>query len=135
MKPLGKYFLPLAILALSACDSPQAPETEQAVKTGAAQVSLEEVRTITKEAYMYANPVVDNYRVMHAYFVNTESPEFKAPWNQIKNVARVFTSDDRMIQAANSDTPYSFVAMDLRAEPDVALRIRIGLGLGERRTA
>lgn len=24
---------------------------------------------------------LDNYRVLHTYFVNTKSPEYKAPWN------------------------------------------------------
>lgn len=80
-------------------------------------LTVDEVRAITKEAYLYANPIADNYRIMHAYFVDQENPEYKAPWNQIKNIARVFTSDDKMIQAANSDTPYSFIALDLRSEP------------------
>jgi hypothetical protein len=110
------FLVVLAIMTLVACGKSEAPVTNQPEQT-AAQDSLDEVRAIAKEAYMYANPMVDNYRVMYAYFVDTENPEFKAPWNEIKNIARVYTSDDRMIQAANSDTPYSFVALDLRAEP------------------
>lgn len=31
-----------------------------------------------KDAYIYAFPVVDNYRVQHAYFVDRDNPEFKA---------------------------------------------------------
>lgn len=77
----------------------------------------EEAREIAKEAYIYGNPMVDNYRIQYAYFVDKQSPEYKAPWNQIYNMARVFTSDDKAIQTANSDTPYSFIGMDLRTEP------------------
>jgi hypothetical protein len=42
---------------------------------------------------------------------------YKAPWNQIANIARVFTPADTSVQTANSDTPYSWVGTDLRAEP------------------
>jgi hypothetical protein len=35
----------------------------------------------------------------------------------ISNTARVYTADDKTIQTPNSDTPYSFVGADLRAEP------------------
>jgi hypothetical protein len=82
-------------------------------------VSPAEARTIAKEAYIYGFPMVDNYRIQHAYFVDRENPEFKAPWNQIRNIPRVYTPDDKAIQTPNSDTPYSMIGMDLRAEPIV----------------
>jgi len=76
-----------------------------------------EARAIAKEAYIYGYPVVDNYRVQHAYFVDSKNPQYKAPFNTIKNIARVYTPKDTAIQTPNSDTPYSFLGMDLRAEP------------------
>lgn len=76
-----------------------------------------EARAIAKEAYIYGFPLVDNYRIQHSYFVDQDSPEFKAPWNIVNNVARVFTPDDKAIQTPNSDTPYSQLGADLRAEP------------------
>jgi hypothetical protein len=60
-----------------------------------------------------------NYAVMYEYAVDKSSPQFKAPFNQIKNEARVFTYKDTAIVTPNSDTPYSFLWMDLRAEPIV----------------
>ena len=78
-----------------------------------------EARAIAKEAYVYGYPMVDGYRILHAYCVNEQSPEFKAPWNQIGNTARVFTPEDKVIQTPNSDTPYSMAGLDLRAEPIV----------------
>ena len=51
--------------------------------------------------------------------MDRQNPEFKAPWNQIHNTPRVCTPDDKAIQTPNSDTPYSFVGMDLRTEPIV----------------
>ena len=80
-------------------------------------LSPKDARQIAKEAYVYGFPLVDNYRVNHSYFVDRKGPEFKAPWNQLNNTARVFTPDDKAIQTANSDTPYSQLGTDLRAEP------------------
>src|SRR5438045_4189163 len=85
----------------------------------AADISPAEARAIVKEAYIYGFPLVDNYRIQYGYFVDTKNPEFKAPWNQLKNIPRVYTPANTAIQTPNSDTPYSFVGMDLRAEPMV----------------
>jgi len=85
----------------------------------AADITPTEARTIAKEAYIYGFPLVDNYRIQYGYFVDRQNPEFKAPWNQIVNIPRVYTPADTAIQTPNSDTPYSFVGMDLRAEPMV----------------
>lgn len=79
--------------------------------------SPDQVRKTFKEAYIYANPMVDNYRIMYTYFVDKNHPEFKAPWNQIRHFSRVFTPEDRALQTPNSDTPYSFIGFDLRTEP------------------
>lgn len=79
----------------------------------------EETRAIAKEAYTYANPMVDHYRILYSYFVDTENPDYKAPWNQLANITRVYTHEDRAVQTPNSDTPYSWAALDLRTEPMV----------------
>jgi len=78
-----------------------------------------EARAIAKEAYIYGFPMVDSYRIQYAYFVDSKNPEYKAPWNQICNIPRVYTPEDKAIQTPNSDTPYSMIGMDLRAEPIV----------------
>lgn len=85
----------------------------------AAGATPDEARTIAKEAYIYGFPLVDNYRVEYSYFVDRPDPEFKAPWNQIANIPRVFTPADTAVQTPNSDTPYSWLGLDLRAEPIV----------------
>src|SRR5678809_81731 len=90
-----------------------------ALTTRAADITPEEARAIAKEAYIYGFPMVDSYRIQYAYFVDKQNPEYKVPWNQIKNIPRVYTPEDKAIQTPNSDTPYSMVGMDLRAEPIV----------------
>jgi hypothetical protein len=72
---------------------------------------------IARDAYIYGFPLVDSYRIQYGYFVDRTDPEFKAPWNQIANTARVFTPEDKAVQTPNSDTPYSMLGADLRAEP------------------
>ena len=83
------------------------------------QPSVAETKAIAEEGYIYGLPIVMNYAVMYAYSVDHTSPEFKAPFNKIKNEARVFTDKDTAIVTPNSDTPYSFLWLDLRAEPMV----------------
>ncbi|CAN7506273.1 DUF1254 domain-containing protein [Phyllobacterium sp. LjRoot231] len=90
--------------------------TAARAQTGA---SPDEARTIAKEAYIYGFPMVDNYRIEYAYFVDAKNPEFKDPWNHLVNIPRVYTPADTAIQTPNSDTPYSMIGMDLRAEPMV----------------
>jgi hypothetical protein len=85
----------------------------------AADITPAEARAIAKEAYTYGFPLVDSYRIQYSYFVDTKNPEYKAPWNQIKNIPRVYTPADTAIQTPNSDTPYSWLGLDLRAEPIV----------------
>jgi hypothetical protein len=80
-------------------------------------LSPAEARAIAKEAYIYGFPMVDNYRILYSYFIDTSDPEYKGPSNEILNTARVYTPEDRAVQTPNSDTPYSFVGADLRSEP------------------
>jgi hypothetical protein len=84
-----------------------------------AKLGKGEVQQIAEEAFIYGFPMVMNYAVFNEYFVNTSGPEYKAPPNQLYNTARVYTPKDTAIVTPNSDTPYSFVAMDLRTEPFV----------------
>lgn len=78
---------------------------------------LGRVRAIAKSAYIYGFPMVDSYRVQYAYFIDSANPEYKGPWNEVHSTARVFTPADTAVQTPNSDTPYSMLGADLRAEP------------------
>lgn len=119
---LARGVLSLFVIALVSCGKNNSKEKEindaaAIEKTG--ELSPQEVRAIAKEAYIYGFPIVDNSRVHYAFFVNKQDPDYKAPWNTICNIPRVFTPKDRTIQTANSDTPYSWIGLDLRTEPIV----------------
>lgn len=77
----------------------------------------EEARGIAKEAYLYGFPVVEMYKTLYTQAVDKSGPNFKAPFNQIGNTAKAFTAKDTAFVTPNADTPYSFIWMDLRAEP------------------
>jgi hypothetical protein len=82
-------------------------------------LSADDARTIAKEAYIYGFPMVDSYRIQYDYFQDKNNPEFKAPWNHIANIPRISTAADTTAQTPNADTPYSWLGLDLRAEPIV----------------
>jgi hypothetical protein len=106
METIGRTFTALAfVLALTT--------------VCAADITTAETKTIAEEGFIYGLPIVMNYAVMYEYAVDRDSGQFKAPFNEIRNEARVFTYKDTAIVTPNSDTPYSFLWMDLRAEPQV----------------
>jgi hypothetical protein len=75
------------------------------------------LRAIARDAYIFGFPLVDHYRIQYSYFVDRGHPEYKAPWNQLFHNPSVYTPHDRAVQTPNSDTPYSQLGADLRAEP------------------
>ena len=74
-------------------------------------------KDIAEAGFIYGLPIVMGYGVMYEFAVDRNSGQFKAPFNQIANAANVFTYKDTAVVTPNSDTPYSVVWMDLRAEP------------------
>jgi hypothetical protein len=80
---------------------------------------IREAKAIAEEGFIYGLPIVMNYAVMYEFAVDTKNSQFKAPFNQIKNLAYVATYKDTAVVTPNSDTPYSTLWFDLRAEPMV----------------
>ncbi len=99
----------LAAVAGTTAMSPLAAAQERALGGKA--------REIAEAGFIYGLPIVMNYAVMFEYAIDRNSGQFKAPFNQLKNEPNVFTYKDTAIVSPNRDTPYSFVWMDLRAEP------------------
>lgn len=88
-------------------------------QAGTAVPSITETKAIAEEAFIYGLPIVMNYAVMNEFVLNKNSGQYKAPFNQISNESRVFTYKDTAVVTPNSDTPYSMLWLDLRAEPIV----------------
>jgi hypothetical protein len=114
---LAVVFMMIAAAAV-ACSHPANTATGTG-RADAASPGVEEAKAIAEEAYIYGLPLVMNYAVMYDFAVNRNSGQFKAPFNEIANEARVFTYKDTAVIVPNSDTPYSTASLDLRAEPIV----------------
>lgn len=81
--------------------------------------NLIEAKDIAEEGFIYGLPLVMNYAVMQEFAVDKNSSQFKATFNEINSQHHVATPADTAVITPNSDTPYSFIWLDLRAEPMV----------------
>jgi len=113
-------FIALALLAGAGTRADTIAAADKADKqAGIDAPGIEETKAIAEEAFIYGLPIVMNYAVMQEFAVDKHSGQFKAPFNKIWNDAAVFTYKDTAVVTPNSDTPYSMVWLDLRAEPMV----------------
>lgn len=103
-------------VTLSGCGKDTGKDSAKDSKEPAA-VTTAQIRDIAKQAYIYGYPMVDNYRIQYAYFQDKQSSQFRAPWNTLHSDAHVATPADTAVQTPNSDTPYTTLGADLRAEP------------------
>ena len=105
--------LPAAFTVLSlACMAPAAGHAKDLP-------APDEIKSIAQEALVYGLPIMMGYGVMYGFSIDDKSPNYKAPINHLYNESRTFTAADTGVVTPNSDTPYSFDWMDLRAEPMV----------------
>ena len=105
-----------AMAALAAATVTSAPAIAQ---SNAAWPSLLEAKDIAEEGFIYGLPLVMFYAVMQEFAVDRNSGQFKAPFNEINSMHHVASPEDTAVITPNSDTPYSFLWLDLRAEPMV----------------
>ena len=111
-----------AALVVAGCgkkDDPVAQAARQDAAKGASAPGIAETKAIAEEAFVYGLPLVMNYAVMQEFVVDKNSGQYKGPFNEISNEARVFTYKDTAVVTPNSDTPYSMLWLDLRSEPMV----------------
>ena len=105
--------------ALAAVTATTAKSIPVRAQTSAQWPGVLEAKAIAEEGFIYGLPIVMNYAVMYEFAVDRSSSQFKAPFNQINNMAHVATYKDTAVVTPNSDTPYSVLWFDLRAEPMV----------------
>jgi hypothetical protein len=116
------FLLVCAAALMLGCDKKNDAVTEAAKQDAAAGVkapSVAETKAIAEEGFIYGLPLVMNYAIMHEFAVDPKSSQFKAPFNNIHHMRSVATYKDTAVVTPNSDTPYSILWLDLRAEPQV----------------
>ena len=83
------------------------------------QVTPEQARAISEEAYIFAYPMIENYKTMYAQAINRDSGSFKGGFNVLTHERELLGPEFTTVVRPNNDTLYSFAWLDLRAEPVV----------------
>ena len=112
--PIEPATSPETVAPPSPPGAPPAPEREPEPGPSAA-----ELEALGRDGYLWGYAIVENYKAIFEYSVNTRGPEYKGPFNKVANTTRVYTPADKAVITPNSDTPYSFAVLDLRTEPMV----------------
>ncbi len=84
-----------------------------------ADLTPDEAREIAEEAYIYAYPMLEHYKMMFAQAMYPESGAFEAPFNTLHNKTQLLGPEYTTIVRPNNDTFYSIVWFNLKGEPMV----------------
>ncbi|MBM7061814.1 DUF1254 domain-containing protein [Pseudomonas sp. UL073] len=76
-----------------------------------------EFQAITREAWIYAYPMLMHYQTMQKQALNPSASEYVGGFGRFRHYSDLFTPKNRDIVTPNNDTPYSWAWLDLRAEP------------------
>ena len=106
-----------AVLFVAGCRSSNPP-----AETG---LSVSDAFAIAKDAYIYGFPMAANYQTMYKQAIDTSSPDYRGALNTIHSSKSVATPADKFVVTPNSDTPYSYLWLDLRSEPVIINMPRI----------
>jgi hypothetical protein len=87
--------------------------------SNAAIVSTDEAKTIATDAYLYAYPMLYNYKTLFQQAVDPSFPGYVGGFNRFRHYSRGFAPADKDIVTPSNDTPYSWAWLDLRTEPVV----------------
>lgn len=83
------------------------------------KLTPEEAKQIAEEAYIYAFPMLEQYKMMFAMAMYKESGAYLAPFNVLKNNSTLSGPKDTIIVRPNNDTFYSGVWFDLSQQPQI----------------
>ena len=93
------------VAVLLTCCAASDDAISNAGKTEQHRPGIAETKAIAEEGFIYGLPIVMNYAVMYEYAVDRNSGQYKAPFNQISNEARVFTYKDTAISRPTATRP------------------------------
>jgi hypothetical protein len=83
----------------------------------AGSLSRVEIAQIASAAFIYAYPMLYNYKTMHAQAIDRSSATYVGGFGRFRHYSTPYTAANREIVTPNNDTPYSWAWLDLRAEP------------------
>ena len=106
-----------AFALLFACNKSESTPSSDTAKD--APVTPEEAQAIAEEAFVYAYPMMENYRTMYVQAIDRTAPGYVGPFNQISHKTELLGPEFKDIVRPNNDTMYSLAWIDLRAQPIV----------------
>ena len=90
-----------------------------ATAAGADTISPDDAKAMAEEAYVFAYPMLENYRTMFVQAIDPQSKAYAGPFNQLHHATALAGPESRAVVRPNNDTLYSTAWLDLRAEPIV----------------
>ncbi len=108
MKKLISLLFASVIVLFIACEKAQIETKTEETKT-----------IIAEEAYIFAYPMLEHYKMMFAMAMYPESGAYTAQFNVLYNNPKLNGPQDTIIVRPNNDTFYSGVWFDLSAQPQL----------------
>ncbi len=105
-----------AFLLLSACTKDGAAPSS---RTAPKEPTPKQAAAIAEEAYVYAFPMMENYRTMYVQAIDKTAPGYQAPFNELVHKSKLLDPSFKDVVRPNTDTLYSMAWLDLRAQPIV----------------
>ena len=81
------------------------------------RMTADEASEVADEAYIFAYPMLENYRTMLGMAVLKDAPSYRAPFNEFYHNTELLDACFTDVVRPNNDTLYSFAWLDLRSEP------------------
>lgn len=85
------------------------------------KLTPEQAKHIAEEAYIYAYPMIDHYKMMFVMAMYPESGAYEVPFNTIVNKSILLGPEYTTIVRPNNDTFYSMAWFNLTGEPMILM--------------
>ncbi len=109
----------LILVAMTAASCSSGGSAPASASGSESPVTPQEAETIAKEAYVYAYPMLENYRTMYLQAIDRTAPGYTASFNELVHKTELLGPEFRDVVRPNNDTVYSVAWLDLRAQPVV----------------
>ena len=80
-------------------------------------ITPEQAKQIAKEAYTFAYPMLDHYKIMFGQAIAEKSPFYEGPENVMVQKRELLDAKYRAVVGANNSTLYTLTWLNLNTEP------------------
>ena len=98
---LVKFGMLMTVLALASISSASAQQEP-------GNATPEETEAIAKDAFVYAYPMLFNYKTLYQQTQDRSSKAYVGGFGKFRHYSQVYGPDNKEIVTPNNDTPYSW---------------------------